>query len=111
MKSNIHHNNCLINKESCVPCKHAFTEKKTTVIVGPYSACPMNIFFSVETRSRFGKSFDMKLNQKCRDGPKISIPYPAMRNVLTKSKGSEDGSAIVYRKVHRGTHIRMLEVK
>lgn len=80
---------------SCIPCKHAFTEKKTTVIAGPYSACPMAIFFNVENRSCFGKSFAMKLNQKCSDGPKISIPYPAMRNVLKKSKVSVDGSAIV----------------
>lgn len=74
-----------LDKESYVPCKNAFTEKKTTVIAGPYSACPMTIFFNVENRSRFGKSFDMKLNQKCRVGPKITIPYPAMRSVLKKS--------------------------
>lgn len=74
-----------LDKESYVPCKNAFTEKKTTVIAGPYSACPMTIFFNVENRSRFGKSFDMKLNQKCRVGPKITIPYPAMRSVLKQS--------------------------
>lgn len=74
-----------LDKESYVPCKNAFTEKKTTVIAGPYSACPMTIFFNVENRSRFGKSFDMKLNQKCRVGRKITIPYPAMRSVLKQS--------------------------
>lgn len=68
-----------------LPCRAAFTEKKITVIAGPNNICPITIFFNVVMMSRFGRTFDMKLNQKCKDGPKISIPYPAMRNVRTTS--------------------------
>jgi len=55
----------------------------------------MTIFFNVEKTSVLGKSFDIKLYQKCRVGPKTIIPYPAMREVLIKSKASEDSRTIV----------------
>ena len=75
----------LYSEQTSKPCNWAFKEKKTTVNAGPYIVCPIAIFFNVESKSRFGKSFDMKLNQKCSDGPKISSPYPAIRDVLARS--------------------------
>lgn len=75
----------VLSLKKCIPCNRAFVEKKTAVITGPYSACPMAIFFNVDNKSHLGKTFDMKLNQKCSDGPKTINPYPAMRNVLVKS--------------------------
>lgn len=78
------------------PCKLALYEKKTEVIQGPYRACPMKIFFKVETKSRFGKSLDTKLNHKCCDGPKINKPYAAILNVLIKSKEPEAGDVILW---------------
>lgn len=68
-----------------IPCKNALTEKNTTVIVGPYTPCPIAIFFNVDNISRFGNVLAMKLNQKCSEGPKITIPYAAILNVLTGS--------------------------
>ena len=81
------------------PCNAAFTEKKITVMVGPKTACPKIIFCSVVMRSRFGRTLETKLNQKCNEGPKIIIPYPAIRNVLTKSYGSDDCRTIVWQKM------------
>lgn len=57
-----------------LPCRPAFMEKKIQVMIGPYTACPRNIFFKVVRISRFGRNLDMVLNHKCNDGPETSIP-------------------------------------
>lgn len=90
------------------PCKPALYEKKQVVMQGPYIACPIKIFFKVVSRSRLGKISDTKLNHKCCDGPKISNPYAAIRNVLIESNEPEAGDVISYKKnviilVSRGT--------
>lgn len=56
------------------PCSPALYEKKTELIIGPYTACPRNIFFNVFTTSFFGNTFEIKLNQRWRVGPEISNP-------------------------------------
>lgn len=82
-------------KNIAIPCRAAFVEKKTAVTIGPYTVCPSIIFFKVLNKSRFGTSFEAKLNHKCSEGPEISIPYPAIRNVLIASKESEGVIVII----------------
>jgi len=57
-----------------LPCRAAFMEKKTAVMIGPYKTCPRNIFLKVVRISRFGRNLDMVLNHKCNEGPETSIP-------------------------------------
>ena len=64
-------------------------------MTGPNTACPMKIFFKVVGTSLFGKILDRKLNHICCDGPRISNPYTAMREVLLKSYEAEEGDEII----------------
>lgn len=77
------------------PCSPAFMEKKIAVMIGPYTACPRNIFLKVVSISLFGRNLDTVLNHKCKEGPETNIPYPAIRKVLIRSIGSTGLSVII----------------